>query len=137
MWVAVNVVSVGLFACKGLWLTVLLYALFAAAGAGRAGAPGAAARPSAMADGDALRIAMVGAESTGKTTLAAALAARLAQAPGLRVAWVAEVLREWCDARGPHAAAARAGRASPREQHARIDERPRRRTTWWLPTPRR
>jgi len=29
-WVAVNVVSVGLFAVKGLWLTVLLYALFTA-----------------------------------------------------------------------------------------------------------
>lgn len=28
VWVAVNVVSVGLFAHKGLWLTVLLYALF-------------------------------------------------------------------------------------------------------------
>jgi nicotinamide mononucleotide transporter len=28
-WVAVNVVSVALFATKGLWLTVLLYALFA------------------------------------------------------------------------------------------------------------
>ncbi len=27
-WLAVNVVSVGLFAYKGLWLTVLLYALF-------------------------------------------------------------------------------------------------------------
>jgi nicotinamide mononucleotide transporter len=27
-WVAVNAVSVGLFAWKGLWLTVLLYALF-------------------------------------------------------------------------------------------------------------
>lgn len=27
-WVAVNIVSVGLFAHKGLWLTVLLYALF-------------------------------------------------------------------------------------------------------------
>lgn len=30
VWLAVNVVSVGLFAYKGLWLTVLLYALFAA-----------------------------------------------------------------------------------------------------------
>ena len=30
VWLAVNVVSVGLFAVKGLWLTVLLYALFAA-----------------------------------------------------------------------------------------------------------
>jgi nicotinamide mononucleotide transporter len=29
VWVAVNVVSVGLFAWKGLWLTVVLYALFA------------------------------------------------------------------------------------------------------------
>ena len=29
VWVAVNVVSVGLFAFKGLWLTVVLYALFA------------------------------------------------------------------------------------------------------------
>jgi nicotinamide mononucleotide transporter len=28
VWVAVNVVSVGLFAWKGLWLTVVLYALF-------------------------------------------------------------------------------------------------------------
>jgi nicotinamide mononucleotide transporter len=30
VWVAVNVFSVGLFAVKGLWLTVILYALFAA-----------------------------------------------------------------------------------------------------------
>ncbi|MBX9612089.1 MAG: nicotinamide riboside transporter PnuC [Burkholderiales bacterium] len=28
VWIVVNVVSVGLFAYKGLWLTVLLYALF-------------------------------------------------------------------------------------------------------------
>jgi nicotinamide mononucleotide transporter len=28
VWVVVNIVSVGLFAYKGLWLTVLLYALF-------------------------------------------------------------------------------------------------------------
>ncbi len=30
VWLAVNLFSVGLFASKGLWLTVLLYALFAA-----------------------------------------------------------------------------------------------------------
>jgi nicotinamide mononucleotide transporter len=30
VWVAVNLVSIALFAYKGLWLTVLLYALFAA-----------------------------------------------------------------------------------------------------------
>lgn len=29
VWLAVNIVSVGLFAVKGLWLTVLLYTLFA------------------------------------------------------------------------------------------------------------
>jgi nicotinamide mononucleotide transporter len=29
LWVAVNLVSIGLFAFKGLWLTVVLYALFA------------------------------------------------------------------------------------------------------------
>lgn len=45
---------------------------------------------------NALRVAIVGAESTGKTTLAAALAARLAQDGETRVAWVPEVLREWC-----------------------------------------
>lgn len=28
VWIAVNVVSVGLFACKALWLTVVLYGLF-------------------------------------------------------------------------------------------------------------
>ena len=30
VWIAVNLVSIGLFAVKGLWLTVLLYAVFAA-----------------------------------------------------------------------------------------------------------
>ena len=29
VWLAVNVFSVGLFAIKGLWLTALLYAVFA------------------------------------------------------------------------------------------------------------
>jgi nicotinamide riboside kinase len=52
-----------------------------------------------MAD-SAIRIAIVGAESTGKTTLAAALAARLAADSGLRVAWVPELLREWCEHSG-------------------------------------
>ena len=68
---------------------------------------------------DVLRIAIVGAESTGKTRLALALRDRLA-ATGLRVAAVDEVLREWCDARQrtprPHEQAAIA-----REQHRRID----------------
>ncbi|HSI59467.1 MAG TPA: ATP-binding protein [Ideonella sp.] len=48
----------------------------------------------------ALVFGIVGAESTGKSTLAAALAERVAQATGLRCLAVGEVLREWCDARG-------------------------------------
>lgn len=41
-------------------------------------------------------ISIVGAESTGKTTLAAALAGRLRAETGHRVAVVDEYLREWC-----------------------------------------
>jgi nicotinamide riboside kinase len=41
-------------------------------------------------------VALLGAESTGKTTLAAGLGAALA-ARGLRAEFVAEVLREFCD----------------------------------------
>ena len=59
---------------------------------------------------DAIRIAIVGAESTGKTTLAAALAPRLAADTGLRAAWVPEWLRTWCEHTGrtplPHEQAA-------------------------------
>jgi nicotinamide riboside kinase len=47
-----------------------------------------------------LVIAVLGAESTGKTTLAAALAARLAAETGLRCTWVAEWLRSWCEREG-------------------------------------
>ena len=68
----------------------------------------------------ALCIAIVGAESTGKTALAQALAARLAQDTGLKVAWVPEWLRQWCDATGrtpqPQEQAAIA-----RAQHERIN----------------
>ena len=46
-----------------------------------------------------LAIAVLGAESTGKTTLALALAAQLRLA-GRRVALVPETLREWCDREG-------------------------------------
>lgn len=41
-------------------------------------------------------IALVGAESTGKTTLARALAAQLPALTGAPVTWVGEWLREWC-----------------------------------------
>ena len=49
---------------------------------------------------EALIVAVVGAESTGKTVLARELATRL----GARATWVPEALRLWCDARGrtPH-----------------------------------
>jgi len=45
----------------------------------------------------ALVIAVVGAESTGKTTLAAALAARIALDTGLPCTAVDEHLRQWCE----------------------------------------
>ncbi|WP_298830243.1 ATP-binding protein [uncultured Piscinibacter sp.] len=48
---------------------------------------------------DAFIIALLGAESTGKTTLAHALGASLAER-GQRVAVVPEVLREFCDRAG-------------------------------------
>jgi nicotinamide riboside kinase len=68
----------------------------------------------------ALRIAIVGAESTGKTALAQALAARLADKTALRVSWVPEWLRQWCDAHGRTPQAhEQAGIA--RAQHARIE----------------
>lgn len=46
-----------------------------------------------------MKIALLGAESTGKTFLSTELAARL-RAKGLSVAVVPEVLREWCDREG-------------------------------------
>lgn len=57
-----------------------------------------------FAPGCALVVAIVGAESSGKTTLAAALHVRLAAA-GLRAARVDEALREFCARQGrtPHA----------------------------------
>jgi nicotinamide riboside kinase len=45
-------------------------------------------------------VAIVGAESTGKTALAEALAARVALETGLRCAWVPEHLRAWCERAG-------------------------------------
>jgi nicotinamide riboside kinase len=66
-----------------------------------------------------LVIAVLGAESTGKTTLAAALAERLQSETGLRCTWVSEWLRGWCDQAGrTPRAVEQAGIA--REQHARI-----------------
>ena len=66
-------------------------------------------------------IALLGAESTGKTTLARALAERLAQETGQRATWVPEVLREWCEAAG-RTPRADEQRAIAQAQHARIEE---------------
>ena len=52
------------------------------------------------AAGGPLRVAIVGAESTGKSVLAHALADALAREFGLRCAVVDEHLREWCDRQG-------------------------------------
>jgi nicotinamide riboside kinase len=46
-----------------------------------------------------LRIAILGAESTGKTSLARAMAQQL-RGQGARVQVIEEVLREWCNANG-------------------------------------
>ena len=48
----------------------------------------------------ALVIAVLGAESTGKTWLAQALSEHLTRSTGLRCTWVPEWLRLWCDAQG-------------------------------------
>ncbi len=66
----------------------------------------------------ALRIALLGAESTGKSTLAQALHETLPALTGLRVARVDEYLREWCDREG------RTPRAD--EQRGIIEEQERR-----------
>ncbi|MFT3822103.1 MAG: ATP-binding protein [Rubrivivax sp.] len=47
-----------------------------------------------------LIVAVVGAESTGKTALARALAEHLAEHAGLASTWVPEHLRHWCDTQG-------------------------------------
>jgi nicotinamide riboside kinase len=49
---------------------------------------------------ETLVVAIVGAESTGKTALAAALAERVAAETGLACAWVPEYLRLWCEREG-------------------------------------
>jgi nicotinamide riboside kinase len=47
-----------------------------------------------------LIIAIVGAESTGKTSLARGLARALAARSGLACSWVPEYLRHWCQTHG-------------------------------------
>eukprot|EP01031_Cornospumella_fuschlensis_P022089 gene22089-27049_t len=74
VWLVVNVISVALFAHKGLWLTC-------------------------SASMNARRIAIVGAESTGKSWLTQALTAVI-RLRGQTVHTVDEVLRSWCDREG-------------------------------------
>jgi nicotinamide riboside kinase len=69
----------------------------------------------------AVRIAVLGAESTGKTTLAQALRAALADHTGARVAWVPEVLRLWCNNTG-RTPLAHEQAAILRMQHQHIEE---------------
>ena len=68
----------------------------------------------------ALRIAILGAESTGKTALAHALAERIGTLTGLRTRCVGEWLRDWCAQAGrtPHRDEQM---AIARHQHALID----------------
>ena len=64
-------------------------------------------------------VAIVGAESTGKTHLAQALADALRERTGQRVGWVPELLRDWCDAQG-RTPQAHEQAAILRAQHERI-----------------
>lgn len=57
-------------------------------------------RGSSVSRPGGLVIAIVGAESTGKSTLAPALAQRIAQETGLRCTHVDEHLRTWCEQTG-------------------------------------
>jgi nicotinamide riboside kinase len=70
---------------------------------------------------ETLGIAIVGAESTGKTTLALALAERLRADTGSRVACVPELLRGWCEAAG-RTPLVHEQAAILRAQHERIEE---------------
>ena len=90
--------------------------------------------PVASTRAPALCVAVLGAESTGKTTLAQGLALALSQssssgpakagsgepAAPLRTAWVPEVLRQWCD---EHSRTPQVHEQSAilQQQHARID----------------
>lgn len=67
-----------------------------------------------------MKIALAGAESTGKTTLAHQLAAHFARAGRCAVA-VAEVLREWCE-REQRAPRPEECEAIAHEQERRVDE---------------
>lgn len=67
---------------------------------------------------NAIVIGIVGAECTGKSTLAERLAARLADETGLACAAVSEYLREWCD---------RTGRTPRNEEQAHVATEQRRR----------
>jgi nicotinamide riboside kinase len=64
-------------------------------------------------------IAIVGAESTGKSTLALALAARIIDQTGLRCGVVSEYLREWCDQAG-RTPRAQEQHGIAAEQHRRV-----------------
>ena len=69
---------------------------------------------------ESICIGINGAESTGKTTLAADLAAALGQTRGQPVAWVPEVLRQWCENTG-RTPLAHEQASILRTQHQRID----------------
>jgi nicotinamide riboside kinase len=72
------------------------------------------------AGGEPLLIAVLGAESTGKTWLAQALSERLAQTTGLRCVWVPEWLRQWCEITG-RTPEQHEQTLIAQTQHARID----------------
>lgn len=76
-------------------------------------------RSSSRSPSKPLRIALLGAESTGKTTLGRELAAHFC-AQGLRVKLVPELLRKWCAREGREPRPEEAETLA-REQEARVD----------------
>jgi nicotinamide riboside kinase len=74
-----------------------------------------------MARQPALVVALLGAESTGKTTLARALAEALSRETGEDATWVPESLRDWCEAAG-RTPRADEQLAIAQAQHARIEQ---------------
>jgi nicotinamide riboside kinase len=69
-----------------------------------------------------IKVALLGAECTGKTTLAAALKAALASCQG-GCLWIPEALRDWCEAHGRTPLASEQ-HIIVREQMRRVHEAP-------------
>ena len=111
VWVAVNLFSIGLFALKGLWLTVLLYARVHRAGAvGWRAWHRLARNPDWRMSGALVDRHRRRREHRQDRAGAGAGCAAWPARPACAAPGCGELLRDWCDAARPHAAARRADR---------------------------